>query len=403
MRNNNKILIIWSSEWPWDVRIDKQIKTLINNNYDVSIIARNTTKRKSEEIVNNIHIFRVGNILPNNSLDNVISTPIYINPLWIIKILKTIIRTKPNIILIREIPLAPITIILAKMFNIKVVLDIAEHFPALMRVTKKYINNPLLKFLICSLGWYDYIEKFSVKNCDKILVVVKESKDRLIKQYKICEDKIEIVSNTPIEIPKSQIYYQYTENLKIVYTGNIDGKFRGIQTILEAAEILKEHQNIEFNIIGDGAAFSMIKQLKNNKNLHNINLLGRFEHFKLLEFLRTQSLGIVPHTKSDVIEYTIPNKLFDYMSYSLPLIVSSATPLKRIVEETNCGYIFEAENPKSLADLILSLFNKKQELFTKAQNGYNAIVQIYNWSKDEKKFCNILNQLLNKKGVNDAN
>ena len=25
---NNKILIVWTGEWPWDIRIEKQIETL---------------------------------------------------------------------------------------------------------------------------------------------------------------------------------------------------------------------------------------------------------------------------------------------------------------------------------------------------------------------------------------
>lgn len=394
----NKVLIIWSSEWPWDIRLDKEIKALKQDkNIEISIIARNSSQKENYEVIDNVNIYRVGNYLQNVKLDKILSTPIYINPLWIFKIFNTIKNIRPNIILIREIPLAPIAIFIAKLFNIKVVLDVAEHFPALMRVTKKYTNNPFLKLLICKLGWYEWIEEYSVENCEKVLVVVEESRDRLIKQYNIPKDKIKIVSNTPIIIPTTSIEHLNDPKLKIVYTGNVDGAFRGIQTVLGAAEILKTNPNIEFNIIGNGTAWNEIKEQKINLNLNNINLLGRFEHEKLLEFLKTQSLGIVPHTKSDVIEYTIPNKLFDYMSYSLPVIVSSATPLKRIVEETNCGYVFEADNPQSLAMLILSLLDKKQELAEKAKNGYNAVKDKYNWENDANTFLNVIYDILSER------
>ena len=69
-----------------------------------------------------------------------------------------------------------------------------------------------------------------------------------------------------------------------------------------------------------------------------MNFLGRYSHNDLLEFLKSQDIGIVPHEKTDEIEYTIPNKLFDYMSYSLPVLVSSAKPIQRITNESNCEY-----------------------------------------------------------------
>ena len=83
------------------------------------------------------------------------------------------------------------------------------------------------------------------------------------------------------------------------------------------------------------------------------------------------------------------------MAQSLPVIVSSAKPLKRIVEETDCGYIFEAENAKSLTNTIIYILNNKNELLIKGTNGYHSIKNKYNWEEDQKILFQIIQKILN--------
>ena len=138
---DKKILYIWSADWPWDIRIDKQITVLKSKDANVSILARNTSRKATKEEDSGLKIYRLKNLFKNALLDNIFSTPICFNPLWIYKILKTILTVKPDIVVIRDIPLAPAAIIICRLFGVKTVLDVAEHFPALMKVSPKYTNN----------------------------------------------------------------------------------------------------------------------------------------------------------------------------------------------------------------------------------------------------------------------
>lgn len=394
---NKNILYIWSADWPWDIRIDKEIQTLLDNSYEVSILARNTNNLPIEETDNNLKIYRIHNYIKNTKINNVITTPIYFNPIWVFEIFNIIKHLKPDIIIIRDIPLAPISIFIAKIFNIKIVLDMAENFPALIRINEKYISNPINKFLICNCNLYKWIEKYSVLHSDKIFTVIEESKERLLREYEICDSKISIISNTPVVIPKALNRNTDSKKLKIVYTGNIDGEFRGIQTLIKTAEILKNNSDIEISIVGSGSYLKKILSETDIKALDNLNMLGYMQHEELLEYLKTQDIGIVPHIKCDCINYTIPNKLFDYMAHSLPIIVSSAKPLKRIVEGNDCGYVFESGNPQSLADLLIYIKNNKQELENKGKNGYNAVKEKYNWEYDGKELLKVIKNL---EGIN---
>lgn len=397
--DNRKILFVWSANYPWDVRLEKEIKFLQKNNFECSLLTRNTKLSSVEECLNGLHIYRVGRFIKNTKIDKLLSFPFYINPFWFFSILKTITRVHPDLIIIRDIPLALSVQFIAKLFHINTIIDMAEPYPCAIKVFDKYMNNFITRFLFKTLDWYQYIENKACQNANHIFVVVQDNIERIQTHSKICSDKISIVSNTPeLETLFFKDNFQEISKLKVVYTGNVDGTFRGIMTLVEAAKLLK-NQSVEFNIIGDGNYIAKIQEEIKLNNLKNINLIGKLSHNELLKALEEQHIGIIPHDNSDYIKYTIPNKIFDYMAHSLPVIVSSAKPLKRIVEETDCGYVYEACNSKSLAECIEYVLNNKQELILKAQNGYNAVKNKYNWENDSKVMLKKFNEILEHNNV----
>ncbi|MCH2224867.1 MAG: hypothetical protein MK066_08875, partial [Crocinitomicaceae bacterium] len=62
-----------------------------------------------------------------------------------------------------------------------------------------------------------------------------------------------------------------------------------------------------------------------------------------------------------------------------PLLVSSCKPLKRIVEECDGGWVFEASNPAVLADRIEEISENPEKSELKIENAYVAAINKYNW------------------------
>lgn len=80
----------------------------------------------------------------------------------------------------------------------------------------------------------------------------------------------------------------------------------------------------------------------------------------------------------------------------MKILVSSCRPLKRIIEETEAGLVFQAGDPEGLAEKIVTLY-KSSELRQKMGNrGRMATVEgKYNWKYSGgeligiyKNFCN---------------
>ena len=389
-----KILIVWTDNWPWDSRIQKQIDSLHKNGYEIHLACKNTNFLPIRECLGNLYIHRIRNIFRNKFLTNILSIPFFLNPIWFFHLLKIILEVSPKVIIVRDIPLILPCIVISKILNIKIILDMAENYHEMMKFNKKYNSNFISRFLIKNLKIYKHIEEIAVNSVDHIYTVVEESSKRLQEEYKLSGSKISIVSNTPTVLIPYNNKNKETKALNLIYTGNIDAEFRGIDQVIDAFEYLQDYP-VVFNLIGDGPMKNFYIEKVKNLKLGNINFLGYVEHNNLLNFLATQDIGIVPHKKCRYIDTTVPNKLFDYMLYSLPVIVSSAEPLKRIVEEENCGYVYE--NKEDLINILKYIIDNREELSIKAQNGYEAVIKKYNWENDEKNLLDIVNKYTREK------
>ena len=94
------------------------------------------------------------------------------------------------------------------------------------------------------------------------------------------------------------------------------------------------------------------------------------------------------HTNS-----TLPNKLFDYMGYGLPVIVSNATPMERVVNECGCGKVYRDQDEQSLRLAISELLDQG-ELDACGERARNAYRQTYNWATDEAVLLKDVNRSL---------
>ncbi|RKY51977.1 MAG: hypothetical protein DRP93_08940, partial [Candidatus Neomarinimicrobiota bacterium] len=115
---------------------------------------------------------------------------------------------------------------------------------------------------------------------------------------------------------------------------------------------------------------------------------GWIDHKELFQFIRAANIGIIPHHRSAHVDTTIPNKIFDYMACELPVIASNAPPMRRIIEETGAGLVFESGNSSDLAQAVVDVYSSELGF---GKNGYSAVSTKYNWSIDKQRLLIVVN------------
>lgn len=383
--SRKKIVYVWKSPYPWDVRVEKICKSL-SKDYEVLILARWDGEPKKAEQIDGITIKRVG--FKEKSIK---STPLSFTPLWKKELEAVIKGYKPDLLIVREIMLGTLVGKMAKKHNIPAVMDMAENYPALMKLWRKYNDSFLKRFAMRTLNIPKMVERNSVNLMNGIIVVCEEQIERLNNSYKFPKDKIAIVKNTPFLVENEIKSNKTTDNkIKFLHHGWLTEEKR-IDNFIKAFIIcFKNNENYQLDIAGNGNCIGEYKALA--QGVDNINFLGEYKYNELNEIIAESSIGILPYEINDFNEFTIHNKLFDYFALSKPVLVSKARPIARIVDKTNSGYIVDCESVDSIVDFLKKAdFSNLEDM---GRNANKAYKEQYNWENDEKTLLKFVKEII---------
>lgn len=111
----------------------------------------------------------------------------------------------------------------------------------------------------------------------------------------------------------------------------------------------------EFHIVfvGYGELEDYLRNFaEKNQNIHYHHAVP---HNELVDFLKYFDVGICLIEHASLSDYySLPNKLFEYLSADLKVIASDLPEIRRVILETKSGWIL-SENSQPLGDLITSL------------------------------------------------
>ncbi|MCF6273414.1 MAG: glycosyltransferase family 4 protein [Rhodobacteraceae bacterium] len=140
----------------------------------------------------------------------------------------------------------------------------------------------------------------------------------------------------------------------ICFAGTL-GVAQGLNTLISAAEILKNRDDIQFAFVGDGKEKKHIQNLVSEKKLTNVFFFPRVPKAQVQSVLENFDVCYISLVKSSVFKFGIAaNKIFDYM-YSGKPILHSYSGARDPIEEYKCGITVEAENPDAVARAIEAL------------------------------------------------
>jgi glycosyltransferase involved in cell wall biosynthesis len=138
---------------------------------------------------------------------------------------------------------------------------------------------------------------------------------------------------------------------QVAYAGNM-GLATGLDVVLDAAALLRDQHDIEFLLAGGGLDASRIAQRIEREGLDNVRFLGVLPRAKSLELLVTVDAAIVPLHGG--LTDAIPSKMFDALAAGCPMIVSASGEAERLLLASKTGVHVEPQDPRALADGILT-------------------------------------------------
>jgi len=244
------------------------------------------------------------------------------------------------------------------------------------------------------------LEKYLYRIADKIIVLAEGSKNYLIKKWGVGESKILYLpngvhlNNFSYEENRDVLRKRYNfTKFTLIYTG-AHGPANSLDTILKAADRIRENKDIEIILVGDGILKErLLKQAKEIK-LNNVRFFDPIPKTEIPGILTAADAAIITLKKVKVFSYGVsPNKLFDYMAARKPIICAVEGEIAEKVENIGCGVSVIPEDEKSMADAITHLVNLPQnELKKMGDNGYEEIKENYSREKLAQKLVDLIEQ-----------
>ena len=147
--------------------------------------------------------------------------------------------------------------------------------------------------------------------------------------------------------------------------------FHSVETIIQAAEILKDEPDIEFQIITRfNSKYQQIKKLTVGLNLKNIKFYPETDYFGLAKYINKADvcLGIFGNNKK--AQLVIPNKIIEAVACAKPIITGGQVVLNEIFKDEENIFMVEPGDSRGLANKILELKNNLALSKKISQNAY---------------------------------
>lgn len=226
--------------------------------------------------------------------------------------------------------------LVAKRLNIPLVWDSHEIFTEMPSLNGRFTQNV-----------WRMLEKALIGEI-KVMITASESYARwFAKTYGI--KKPVVVQNFPVYTGFEEVL-RYNSPKIILYQGWLNYS-RGIDKAIRA---MKYINGAELQIAGDGPMRKSLEALSKDLGLeHCIKFLGKISPEALKKITQTADVGLsIEENNGLSYYYSLPNKVSDYISAGVPVVVSDFPEMKRIVKEFQVGETISSHKPEHLAEKI---------------------------------------------------
>jgi len=299
----------------------------------------------------------------------------------------------PDIVHTHDLYTVPAGIALSKKFDARLVYD-AHELEFARAIDMPTANRDMI----------DRFEKDCLDHVDAVVTVSESYCDEYEKRH--AHRRPTLVMNVPEPKPIGMhsadirdLVGLPAETKVMVFTGNVFGKQRGLDKVVDAMVHLPD---LHLMILGprhkrnDRALLKLAKKAGVEARVH---MHASVPAEMVVDTIRSSDLGVC--LIQDVTlsyRYAMPNKLFESAHAGLPLVVSDLPELKRFVEELGCGLVVDETDPKAIAAGIQKVLDDR-DAYLLSSKAKEALQTKYSWKAQVASLLALYDDLLHEQNL----
>ena len=364
--------VVLNSVW-YDPRVRKQIVEYINNGVEVVCVGFKDN-RYDEEKVKNIPCPVVLADIDEKYKKPLSKVEILLKEFNCVKNLReAIIAQKPDVIHTNDLNTLTAACQAAKKLGCKVVYDSHEIC----------VENHNMKGIYKKLN--ALCENVFIKRIDKMVCVSHAAADYFVNKYNI--PKPMVITNCSLKAEKI-VSSEKNEGFEILNHGQYYAG-RGYDVIVEASALLKEYPEIKIALRGFGAMEDELRARVEELGSENVVFYPPVLVNELIPYASRSKVGVAITENTCLnFELSVSNKIFEYASAGLPVIMSDIPEHRYLNKKYNFGIILEENTPACFAKAAIKLYTDK-EFYDMCARNADKLSEEVNWETEFSRLIEI--------------
>ena len=197
---------------------------------------------------------------------------------------------------------------------------------------------------------------------------------------------------TPLGETHASVFARLRQAGKFIvgYAGS-HGISNSLDTLISAAEILKDDDTIAFVLVGQGPDKADLEKRVEKARLGNVTMLPPVPRHAVPALLEKSDVLFIGAPKESLYRFGIsPNKLIDYMMAAKPVIIAIEAG-NDVAKDADCGLSVAAVNPVAIVAGIRKLRDlSPEERDRLGKNGRAYALEHFDYNKIALRFTEIL-------------
>lgn len=292
---------------------------------------------------------------------------------------------QPDVIYERYNLYQPVGVMLAKRFNIPIMLEVNA---PLKKEREEYYGDLGLPKVAA------WTERYAWKNADMVLPVSDVLAD-FVRAEGVPEDRITVIHNGVREDVLEGFRLKDTalgDTITIGFSGFMHltcGVEWAIETIAELND-----PRLKLLCVGDGNVLQSLKDKAKSLGVEEqVEFTGLVERSDIFDYVKRFDVALQP----DVTDYASPLKMFEYMA-AKSLIVAPGKPNIREILSDECAVLFEPGKPESFKQALLDALDNITERNAMRERVYQQMWDKgFTWDENARRIVRMASNLIAEK------
>lgn len=221
-------------------------------------------------------------------------------------------------------------------------------------------------------------ERHIVKRVDKMVCVSHAAAEYFAKEYKIPTPMV--VTNCSLKA-EQVVSEEKNPGFEVLNHGQFYAG-RGYDIMIEAVPYIKDYPEIKIALRGYGSLEQSLRARTEELNAENVVFYPPVLVQELIPMASRSHIGVAI-TEAICLNFklSVSNKLFEYASAGLPVIMSDIPEHRYLNDKYEFGIIIPENTPKAFAEAVIKLYTDK-ELYARCAENAKKLSEEVNWENE---------------------